>query len=281
MHSAHRHYCRFVLGFTLVEAIIVLILTAILSMMAARFISKPIVQYQDLSRRADLSDTANAAVRRISRDLHLALPNSVRSVNSSCLEFVPTYDGGRYRAVADSAGAGNVFNATQSITQFDVLGALSAAPPNNDFVVVYNLGIPGADVYAADNRATLNGASTTTSMSFAAKTFPFASPGYRFQLVANSEQAVSFVCSGVGIDAAGNGTGTLYRAAAYGFVAAPVACAAVNASTPIMAQSVSACQFSYASGASERSGLVSVRLSITRSNEIVSIYHDVNINNVP
>lgn len=269
-------------GFTLIEAIIVLVLTAILSAMVMSFIGKPIVQYQDLSRRAELSDTANAALRRISRDLHLALPNSVRSATSSCLEFIPTYDGGRYRAVADSAGAGNVFNAEQSITSFDVIGALGSAPTVDDFVVVYNLGIPGADAYAADNRATLTGATTTTLMSFDPKTFPFASPGYRFQLIANSEQAVSFVCTGVGVDAAGNGTGTLYRAAAYGFVAvAPATCAAVVASTPILAQNLSACQFSYASGVSERSGLVSIRLSVARNNEVASLYQDVNINNVP
>ena len=280
MLTFHRHSRKLASGFTLVEAIIVIVMTAILSAMVASFIGKPIVQYQDLSRRADLSDAANAAVRRISRDLHLALPNSVRSTASTCVEFIPTYDGGRYRAAADSTGAGNTFNAEQSITQFDVIGALGAAPPDGDFVVVYNLGIPGADAYAEDNRATLEGSSTTSLKSLVPKTFPFASPGNRFQLVANSEQAVSFVCTGVGIDAAGNGTGTLYRAAAYGFVATPVGCAAV-ASMPIMAQNVSVCQFSYTSGASERSGLVSIRLNITRNNEIVSIYHDVNINNVP
>ena len=80
-------------GFTLVEAIIVIVITGILAVVAARFIDRPIQQYLDLGRRAELADGANSAIRRMSRDLHLALPNSIRQSNANCVEFLISKNG--------------------------------------------------------------------------------------------------------------------------------------------------------------------------------------------
>ncbi|HJW54946.1 MAG TPA: prepilin-type N-terminal cleavage/methylation domain-containing protein, partial [Burkholderiaceae bacterium] len=65
-------------GFTLLEAIIVIAITGIIAAVVAVFIVKPVQGYVDSARRAEMTDTADTALRRISRDLHLALPNSVR-----------------------------------------------------------------------------------------------------------------------------------------------------------------------------------------------------------
>jgi MSHA biogenesis protein MshO len=274
-------------GFTLVEAIIVMVITGVISAVVAMFISRPITQYNDMARRAELTDVADTAMRRISRDLHLALPNSVRNATSSCIEFIPTKDGGRYRAAPDSTGAGNVFNTAATLTKFDVIGPLNTTPTTGDFVVVYNLGISGADAYASnDNRASIVAPLANNLITINAKQFPFTSPGNRFHLISGTDQAVSYVCSGVGLDSAKNGTGILYRSSAYGFVSpAPNTCANIAANTPIMASNISACQFSYTPGVSERTGLVSIRLSISKGGqgvaETVSLYEDVNVNNVP
>ncbi|WMW79368.1 prepilin-type N-terminal cleavage/methylation domain-containing protein [Undibacterium cyanobacteriorum] len=273
-------------GFTLVEAIIVIVILGIIAGIAGLFLSGRVQQYQDLGLRIELSDTADTAARRISRELHLAIPNSVRSANSGCIEFIPAYDGGRYRSATNSTGGGNAFTTTQAITGFDVIGPLAATPSPGDFLVIYNLGIPVADAYAsADNRVSLNNLSTTSFLSFGSKQFPFESPGKKFQLVSGTEQAVSYVCSGVGVDAKGNGTGRLYRVSGYGFVyPEPTACAAIGTS-PVVAQNVSACQFTYDPGVRERTGLVSIRLTLAKSvmqtSESVNLYYDVNVNNVP
>ena len=64
-------------GFTLIEGIVVLVLAGILSVMALFFIA-PLQQSLDLVVRAELTDGADLALRRIGRDAQLALPNSVR-----------------------------------------------------------------------------------------------------------------------------------------------------------------------------------------------------------
>ena len=262
----------------------VMTITALLAAGVAVFLRKPVEGYFDLARRSALSDVADTAVRRISRDLHLALPNSVRTVagDEHCLEFLPTYNGGRYRADVDAGGGGNVFGTAGALTTLDVLGPLSAAPAANDMLVIYNLGIKGANAYDGDNLATVAGGSTSQITLNPARQFPFGSPGNRFHLISGSEQAVFYVCSNVGTDAAGNGTGSLYRLSGYGINAAePGACPVIPANTPLLAQNVSTCSFAYVSGVTARSGLVSLRLGITQSNEAVNLYHDVHVSNVP
>lgn len=269
-------------GFTLIEAIMVMTITAVLAAGVAVFLRKPIDGYRDLARRTELSDIADTAVRRISRDLHLALPNSIRLPTNQCMEFLPTKNGGRYRADVDASGGGNVFDTAVVLSKFDVLGPLSAAPLAGDLIVVYNLGINGADAYNMDNTALVSSASTSL-INIAGKQFPFASPGNRFHVVSGVEKAVAYVCTGaLGIDAAGNGTGSLVRASAYGLNNAdPSPCPATPVGTPILAQNISACDFTYTSGVTERSGMISLRLAISKNNETVNLYQEVHVNNVP
>ena len=88
-------------GFTLVEAVVVIAITGIIASVVAVFIRAPIEGYFDAARRAELTDVADTAVRRFSRDVHLALPNSVRITSTPstiAIEFLLTSAGGRYRA---------------------------------------------------------------------------------------------------------------------------------------------------------------------------------------
>ncbi|MBS0307639.1 MAG: prepilin-type N-terminal cleavage/methylation domain-containing protein [Proteobacteria bacterium] len=280
---------RAVRGFTLIEAVMVIVITGAIAAAVAVFMRAPVEGYFDSARRAGLTDVADTAVRRIARDLHLALPNSVRVAGGNCIEFLPTSANGRYRAEQDCTGAcaGNKLDFINGSTSFDYLGGMSAIPAANDRVVVYNLGIPGADAYlndgsASDNTALVQAATASTITLTANKKFPFASPGNHFHVIPNADRVASYVCSGVGVDAAGTGTGTLYRYSNYVPSAAmPASCPAPPAGTPILATKVSACNFSYASGVTARSGLASVQISIQESNEPVSLYQEVHVNNTP
>lgn len=258
----------------------VITITGIIAAAVAIFIRTPIQGYFDLERRVEMTDAADTALRRIARDLRLALPNSTRTVDASplCLEYLPTVSGGRYRA--DLPGA--VLDFSSATETFDVLSPLNPVPAAGDQLVVYNLGIPGADAYSGENLATISAATATSITLNPAMLFPLASPGNRFQVIPAAEQAVFYVCSGTGIDAAGNGIGALYRLSQYGInPAAPAACPAIPAGTPLLAQHVSDCNFSYAAGVMERNGLVSMRITITKNHETVNLYHEVHVSNVP
>src|SRR5690349_19041624 len=73
-----KHVVRHQGGVTLIEMIVVILITGIIGSMVVVFMRRPVDGYLDTARRAELSDIADTALRRISRDLRRALPNSVR-----------------------------------------------------------------------------------------------------------------------------------------------------------------------------------------------------------
>ena len=261
-------------GVTLVELVIVMVITGILFAIVALFMRKPVEGYFSTTRRAALSDIADTAFRRVTRDLRLALPNSVR-ISGDYLEFLITSGGGRYRAETDSSGAGNIldFSTAAGDTSFDVIGTMPTVSAG-DQVVIFNLGTgyANADAYQANNnnRAAVASVAAPTITLSAAKLFPFASPGRRFSVV---QHAVTNRC-----DLA---TGVLRRYWNYGINATQVA-PPVGGSTSLLATSVSACAFTYtANGLLARYGVVTLRLSITQEGETVSLYGQANVPNVP
>ncbi|MEW6314272.1 MAG: prepilin-type N-terminal cleavage/methylation domain-containing protein [Pseudomonadota bacterium] len=266
-------------GFTLVEAVAVIAITGILAAAVAVFIRAPVRGFVDSVRRAEMTDIADLALRRMERDVRLALPNSVRvDATGRFIEFLQTRSGGRYREEKDNNGAGNPLEFNVTDTKFDILGPLPALS-SGDQLVVYNLGIPGADAYAGNNNTaytSLAGAEVTMS----AKKFPFASPGGRFHVVATP---VTYHC-----DLA---NGVLRRYWGYAIQAAqptnPAGVPLAGASSAILAGHVSACSFTYdANVVAQRAGLVTMRLGITMAtpdgqNETVTLYHAAHVDNVP
>jgi MSHA biogenesis protein MshO len=264
-------------GFTLVELIMVIAITGIIAGVVAVFLRAPVQGYFDSARRAELTDIADTALRRISRDLHLALPNSVR-VSGTAVEFLQTGTGGRYAAESDGSGASDILDFNTTDSSFDVLGDLSSAPVNGDLVVVYNLGIGGANAYAGDNTAIVATGSTAGHIVLISPgmKFPYESPANRFQIVSGP---VSYVCSGAGVDANGNGTGVLSRYWGYGI--SSTQSVPPGGSFAPLATGVSACSFVYQAGVTARSGLVSIQLQLSEAGETVSLYHEVHVPNVP
>lgn len=261
-------------GYTLVEAVVVIAIAGIVAAMVASFIRAPVQAYFDSARRAQMTDTADTALRRMGRDLRTALPNSIRVSQPSpgvyYLEFLQTVGGGRYRGETDSAGAGNVLDVRSAITSFDVLGPVPAAAAG-DLIVVYNLG-PGTgatDAYTGGDSAAVSGVAGQT-ISIASKQFPFASPARRFQVV---RQAVTYACN--------PGTGELRRYWGY-TVAASQPAPPVTSNTAILAQNVTACEIRYeASPVTQRTGVVSIRLTLSQAGDTVSLFQQTHVVNAP
>lgn len=302
--------CR---GFTLVEAVMVIVITGILAGMVAVFIKSPVDSYFDAARRAELTDVADTAVRRMARDIHLALPNSVRNPadgSDQCIEFIPTRIGGRYRAAASGSTSPDKDavlefteykwdGTTQYDNGFDMLWLNSALPVadrivTGDVVVVYNDGSASGNAYAGANAiqvaslAEPGGTANTTAITFvdAITGTPFnrkqlasESPANRFQVIPANEHVVAYGCSG----------GTLHRYSRNltGVWARPVDCAAMiaGATVAILANNITTCSLHYeAPGSStglSRFGIVPISLEINQSGESVKLYHQVHVDNTP
>jgi MSHA biogenesis protein MshO len=109
--------------------------------------------------------------------------------------------------------------------------------------------------------------------------------------VADSQQAVFYVCSGASstLDAHGNAPGVLVRLKHYGFnAAAPSACPAIagagaGAGADVLATGLRSCRFLYNAnqGATQQSGFLSVQLEFTRNAETASLVFGAHVDNMP
>ena len=268
---------REALGFTLVEMVVVIAITGILAAAVAVFIRRPVEAYVDVARRAELTDIADTALRRMTRDLRKALPNSIRITtagNVTYLEYLHTSGGGRYRAAPDSGGAGDTLDFSTADSTFDVIGTMPPLAAGN-WIVIYNLSPTGstANAYSGDNRSAYASNTATTITLSPGKKFPYESPGKRFQVV---EQAITYAC-----DPLPGGTGELRRYSSYGIVDTQPTPPS-GGSSGLLATNIAGCTFEYvASGASARTGVLALNLQVSQGGETVRLFQQTHVNNVP
>jgi len=287
-------------GFTLIETIIVIVIVGVISVICAVFIKTGFDSYFNSVRRAEIVEVADIAVQRLAREVRLAVPNSLRVVDSSgnvgscvtgtCfIEFVPTKSGGKYRNNGDGSTAGNFMcdGATVGATSttFDVFGAPVYVP--GDYVVVDNdANLPaGDDVYAASgNRATITSAANNSPISISSA---FGDPtvicGYannRFQIVDQSTQAVTYSCPIT------SSTGSIKRYMNYGFNQSQQQPSGGSMVTSLVAGNASysaTCpNVSYMPNVQQRNGLLYFSVTVTdTSGEKVTVFRQIHVDNSP
>jgi MSHA biogenesis protein MshO len=285
-------------GFTIVELVIVIVITGIIAASLTVFFRPAVDSYLSSRSRADLTDQADTALRRMVRDVRVAVPNSIRTPGDQCFELIPTSTGGRYRRGPDTVNDAVTCTAstcsapldtTQATTVFDVLSPLSATPAAGDWVVVGNQN-PG-DVYAGTNRGAIASVSTPASAAFgrhritvASTQFPIGYEGGRFSVVPNAQRAVFYVCSGADgtLDASGNGKGTLYRLMRDFNPVYPTACPS-TAAADVLATRVRSCTFVYDPNpsATQQSGFVWMQLEVARNGEAAHLAMGAHVSNAP
>jgi MSHA biogenesis protein MshO len=282
-------------GFTLVEAIVVIVIIGILGAIVALFIRAPIQGYADTVARAEASDEADLALRRMAREIRLALPNSVRvNADGSAIEFLLTKTGGRYLAVEDAVPDKPVLDFVDAAkTEFTVVGGLQADVEVDEYVAVYNLG-PGmapSDAYAFNggnrNIARVGERAGAGATLLKLRDNPFArvdpmpSPGHRFQVVSTP---VTYACENR------NGALVLTRHAGYA-IRAEITDPLAGATSAVLARRVANCAglFTYGEADVElrRSALVLLALTLhTRGagdagDGAVRLVHQVHVDNTP
>jgi MSHA biogenesis protein MshO len=269
-------------GVTLIELVVTIAVIGIVAAVAAVYIAPALNAYFASQRRAQLTDVADTAMRFMMREVRLALPNSARVATAGAnryLEILLTKNGGRYRAANDT-GAGEAPLLFTGETQFDTLGPLSTAAGQQveagDFIVIHNLGIAGADAYAAGatNIATVQsvGAGALPGedriVLTAASQFTLESPGRRFFVV---EGPVTYACAGT----------RLLRWSGYAIQSAQPTALPAGAVEAVVAENLSACTLDYVSFPLVSRGLVGVRLTLSQGGEDVTLYYEAHVNNVP
>lgn len=284
---------NFQVGFTLVEMVIVIVITGIIGAVVAVYIQAPVQGYVDSARRAELSDIADTAIRRMARDVRTAVPNSVRiaACTPLCVEFLPTRTGGRYRA----SGVGNILDFDVADASFDSLGPQITFEVG-DQIIIGSTQSDGAPPYQDPASATsirravvapfgapVSVVSINPTIAFPgfARLWDASPPSQRFDVVDGTQQAVTYACEGVlgALDANGDGQGRLVRHWGYGFNPAQAANVA-GGSSARLADKVSACNIEYAVP-NQRFGLVGVRLTLTSGGESVTLYNEIHVSNAP
>ncbi|MFA7281773.1 MAG: type II secretion system protein [Sterolibacterium sp.] len=294
-------------GFTLIELITAMVLTGILAAAAAVFLRVPIAGYFDLARRAALTDIADLAVRRFSRDVQTALPNSVRvagvcnGLTPCYLEYLEVRTGGRYReepsggptlcpagagAYTDALQIGSVDTCLRSLGPIPALLTIATGAAAGDFLVIYNLGpgFAGADAYASGgvtggnkSRILVRSApgANEDRIDFQNLAFPLASPDRRFHVVSGP---VTYIC-----DPAAQ---TLTRQWGYA-ISAGQGTPPAGGNSALLATGVTECSFTYNPNVvAQRNGVVSVRLQLSQADpagttERVTLFSQVHVSNVP
>lgn len=262
----------------------VIAIVGVLAAVVGRFIVPPVQAYLATQARAALIDQADLALRRIGRDLRIALPNSTRVTPSGlALELIPTSGAARYK----TEGTDRLEFGTPD-TAFDLIGPpLVVAAAQN--LVFYNLGpgVTGSDAYAPIGTATEQASSNrriSTTPAGSASSLALSSlaglpvggfaPPYRVFAV---DTPVSYRCDLT--------SGTLTRYSGYGFSAAQPD-PPPSASGAVLASGVSACRFSAdATVIASRAALVNLVLTLSTTtaagSEAVTLHHAVHVDNLP
>jgi MSHA biogenesis protein MshO len=278
-------------GMTLIELVIVIVLSAIVVSFMSMLIVTPIDAFTAQKQRAQLGDAADSALRLMARDLRSALPNSVRTAAGGtvvAIELLATVDGARYQdngPLANSAlwlnftAADAGFSTTVPFTQITLPYSSSTA-----YLSIFNIGVPGANAYALANvitppattitiaaGATPNAQLVTLNPAFQ---FSFGSPQKRVYLVSGP---VSYLCD--------TSISSVTRYSGYTINATqPTSAAslsAAGATAGVVATNVAGCQFTYASGTSKRVGMASLLLQMASNGQQVQLLQQTHVVNAP
>ena len=280
-------------GFTLVELIVVIVLIGIIGGVLVLQLLPAIRSYLLVGQRAALTNQADTALRKFVGEVRSAVPYSLRLGSSTCMELVPSKDGGRYRMGPDTNNDGNTgafLDDTETRSQFDVLTDAVNAPVPGDAIVIGNQNT--GDVYGQVNVGIVkaSGAPTNPATGVSSITLDASiqvPPGYdggRFMVVPKDEKVVTYLCLGAKLDQdTGTGAGKLYRLADAAFHLNATCPDQAPAGAALVADKVSHCAFIYSpnQGATQESGFVQLQLTLSDKGESVPLTIGAHVDNVP
>jgi MSHA biogenesis protein MshO len=265
---------RRALGFTLIELVVSIVLTAVVTGFIAMFLATPVSAYLAQGRRAELADGAEAAKRLMRADIEAALPNSVRTASIGTRRIVEMIKVDAMTTYRD-VGAGDVLTINAIDTSFDVIRPVALAPGSR--LVVNNTRVSNRSAYTATN-------SVITPAGVAANSGPTnisLTPGFRFP-TASAKRRVYVVSSAIQYQC------DLTARVLLRFDNVPIAASvdvnAGGASGVVVARDVTACTFPLPSvGTLANGGIASFDITLSRANNGASdrlrLMHQVAVRN--
>ncbi len=226
-------------GFTLIEMVVVIVVSTILLAFVANFMTVPMDAYLAQKRRSEFIGDADRLMRTLASDVRTAVPNSIRFTNvgaDSYITLLPAVATSTYKVAS-----GDLMTFPATVHQFVTMGIFANVAPT--YVVIGNLGSAGKDAYQLTNVISGNisiansaSESTVTVNSSGGSTFTSPSPSQR---VYGVNGPVSYWCSQV------NRTVIRYQnhtiAAVAGSPTNPGAWIASGATQSIVASNVGSC----------------------------------------
>lgn len=290
-------------GFTLVELVIVIALAGIIGAVISAVFSHPLEGLVDQSRRGALVEQAAGAMNRMTRDVRLAIPNSLRvSTDGQAVELMLIQSAARYRPnrtdgegmIFSTDPAGSCGSATAD-GRCDTMQVLDGAfdPTGARWMVMYNIGaesgstpVSGSNVWAPANPGVITPTGTTFSVMPAAPTgetvialgnlptggfrFAYASPQFRLYM---AQSVVGYRCE----------NHQLLRYS-YNTLLTALPSEPPAGSNPVpLAINVDCAntRFTYQMGSTQRGGLLSLTLRITQDSESFDLLQQVHVDNAP
>ena len=286
-------------GFTLLEAIAVIVITGIIAAVVAVFMQKPVQGYFSSTARLAMADTADTALRRIARDVRLALPNTVRvDASGMFLEFIPIKTGGRY---LDNDACFVSPGCTSLSTMGDMLSNVQIATGSDQVSIYSQYNNSPVELRVVELRAlqrVLRKRSRHPGLGHrggilqqhagirqyrirASGRIAYTQDLYHFGLArdlclrrGDRHPVADFRVCPPGRAADEPGAPLRWLGATSKVpLATNVSCPAIAAGSPP--------RFSYAGGASERYSLLSAWITLTNSGETVSLLHQIHVDNTP
>ena len=287
-------------GFTLIELVMVVTLCALIAVLIAAALSRPLDGVLAQMRRAALVDAAALASARLQRDVHEAVPNSLRiSSDGQALELlhasgVARYVPNRSTTPVPALAAGTASSCLPSGNACNLLRLLDPAVSVSGvrWLVLYNIGaesggvpLTGSNVwsYANPGVITPTGSSftlasgATSGESWLQVTLPSGtssfsfhqpSPMYRLYL---ADMIIGYRCTG----------GSLWRYTYSTLSPGVPAGIPVGASSARMASDLASCTLDYRRGTGSRAGLVTLKLQLSRNGETIELLQQVHVDHVP
>lgn len=292
-------------GFTLIEMVMAMVLTGILSGIVAQIIMGPVKGYFDSVRRAELTDAADLALRRLTRELRHGVPNSLRisdsagnvgsCVSGTCyIEYIATSGGGAFSTSPGFFTGLTTCLVTPGNCQLTVTSPMPSNPAmavgdyivlnntnNNDITSQYNAyGCALLTNCNISRVSSLAGSlATLTSGALGLNVFGFPAPSTsRFQVVPGNTKAVIYACT------VAPSKGTMKRYWNYGLFGTPAgaAAAATGGGSSTIVASNAGCTVSYPASA-QTFGVLIVSLTLTDSSGVdsVTLMREIHVDNTP